>query len=178
MSLIRGIVFIFFYVISYFLTVKVTSKEIFWYNGIWTQDQWVKTTCSTNAPYRNRVINRTLLIYFFFNVHVSAYMPKIIKELCLGAVYSETCVKHTSVTFHYNVCSKMMASTWSKWHAACFKCMPSFYYIHCSETWHLCVSHTFHCRRPLKTKGQNKTISGYVGMKNFRKTSKVRCHPL
>ena len=28
-----------------------------------------------------------------------------------GAVYSETCVIHTSVTFHYNVCIKMMAST-------------------------------------------------------------------
>ena len=74
--------------------------------------------------------------------------PHISMSLSLK-VYSETCVIHTSVTFHYNVCSKMMASTWNKCHGTCFKCMPSFYYIHCSETWHLCEWHTFHCRRPL-----------------------------
>ena len=34
-----------------------------------------------------------------------------------GLVYIETCVIDTSVTFHYNVCSKMMACTWNKWHA-------------------------------------------------------------
>ena len=44
----------------------------------------------------------------------------------------------------------MMASTWNKWYDTCFKCMPSFYYIHCSETWHWCEWHAFHCRRPLK----------------------------
>ena len=48
------------------------------------------------------------------------------KNRGLGALYSETCVKHTSATFHYNVCSKMMACTWNMLHATCYKWMPSY----------------------------------------------------
>ena len=51
----------------------------------------------------------------------------------LGRVYTETCVIDASVTFHYNVCSKMMALVSLVSNVTCFKCMPSFYYIHCSE---------------------------------------------
>ena len=74
-----------------------------------------------------------------------------IPPIGLGAIYTKTCVIDTSVTFHYIVCSKMMACTWNK----CFlKQVPSFYYIHCSETWHLCQWHKFRCRRPLAEKGR------------------------
>ena len=41
----------------------------------------------------------------------------------------------------------------------CFKCMPSFYYIHCSETWHLCQWHTFWCIRPLRKTLRPKIVS-------------------
>ena len=62
-----------------------------------------------------------------------------------GRVYTKTCVIDTSVTFLYNICSKMMAYVSLVSIDTCFKCMPSFYYIHC-ETWHLCQWHKFRCK--------------------------------
>ena len=53
----------------------------------------------------------------------------------------------------------MMEKGRSMWEAKCFFPSPSFYYIHCTEPWHLCVSHTFHSRRPLtQEKGKRKVV--------------------
>ena len=56
---------------------------------------------------------------------------------------------------------KWWHSTWNMWHATCSKWMPSFYYIHCSETWHLCQWHTFHCRQAL-------TVALFLSLKYLR----------
>ena len=86
---------------------------------------------------------------------------------------------NTSVTFHSNVCSKMMASTWNKCHATCFKWMLSFYYIHCSETWHLCEWHTFHCRQPWRKEFQWEAWNLFHmtsdGATHFNVTEPLRC---
>ena len=50
---------------------------------------------------------------------------------------------------HYNVCSKMMEKGRNIWHPTCFFPSPSFYYIHCSEAWHLFQTHTFRTRQAL-----------------------------
>ena len=64
-------------------------------------------------------------------IYVNAMCFNISK--CLRLVYIETCVIDISVTFHYNVCSKMMVCTWNKWHAT-----------------RLCHWHTFRCRQALR----------------------------
>ena len=50
---------------------------------------------------------------------------------------------------HCNVCSKMMEKGRNIWHPTCFFPSPSFYYIHCSEAWHLFQTHTFRSRQAL-----------------------------
>ena len=68
----------------------------------------------------------------------------------LGRVYTKTCVIDASVMFNYNVCSKMIVLVSLVSNGTSFKCMPSFYYIHCSEMWHLCQWHKFRCKHGLR----------------------------
>ena len=44
----------------------------------------------------------------------------------------------------------MMEKGRNIWHPTCFFPSPSFYYIHCSEAWHLFQTHTFRSRQALK----------------------------
>ena len=49
-------------------------------------------------------------------------------------------------------------------HDTCFKCMPSFYYIHYSERWHLFQWHTFRSRQALKHASTCTTYKSLQGM--------------
>ena len=62
---------------------------------------------------------------------------------------------------HYNVCSKMMEKGRNIRHPTCFFPSPSFYYIHCSEAWHLFQIHTFRSRQALR-------VASWISCYNFQ----------
>ena len=98
--------------------LQITSLEWIWFKP---------SICQENKPFWP-------FKQCIFPLQIQIHLIRKNFDFKLGTVYTETCVIDTSVMFDYNVCSKMMALVSLVSNDTCFKCMPSFYYIHFSET--------------------------------------------